>query len=375
MNPRHRRGRLVAAESVTEGHPDKIADYIADSVLDAFLERDPRSRVACNALCKSGTVVLAGEITSRASDVDFELVVRQALRELGYSDPDEEFSADRVKVEVIVSPQAAEIAHGVGGRDAGPERLGAGDQSIVIGYASKETPELMPLPIALAHALTAGLARHRKEGRAPWLRPDGKSLVAVQYAGPEPAEVAAVLVSAQHAPDAALATVREYVQDALVPDALAHWAPSPDKILVNPAGTFHRGGPSVDCGLTGRKSVMDSYGPSVPHGGGAFSGKDPTKVDRSGAYFARYAARRIVASGIADRAEVQMSYAIGRPQPLSVAVDTFGTGDAKDARALAKKLDYRPGAIIDALGLFAPIYRGTSNYGHFGRPGLPWEAA
>ena len=369
------RSRLFTSESVTEGHPDKVADYIVDSILDAYLERDPRSRVACEALCKSGTVVLAGEITSTATDVDLETVVRQAIRDVGYADPEQEFSADNVHVEMLLTPQAVEIGSGVGEHRVPLDRLAAGDQGMMFGYASDETPELMPLPILLAHRLTAALARHRSEARVPWLGPDGKSQVSVEYRGIEPVAVPRVLVAAQHDRTADLATVGGYLREVLVPEVLGRWSPPPDDILVNTAGTFHAGGPTVDSGLSGRKGVVDSYGGMARIGGGSFSGKDPSKVDRSGAYFTRYVARRIVEAGIAKRVEIQVAYAIGRPEPFSLMAETFGTGSREEAEAFMETLDFRPGMMIQTLGLLAPLYRRTTNYGHFGRPGLPWEAS
>jgi S-adenosylmethionine synthetase len=356
---------VFTSESVAEGHPDKVCDFIADSILDACIEQDPGSRVACEVLCKAGDVVLAGEITTRAR-VDYEAIARAAIREIGYTDPGEAFNAEGVRVRTLITTQAGEIAQGV---DSG----GAGDQGIMFGYASDETPELMPLPISLAHALSRRLAEDRRSGRVPWLRPDAKTQVSVRYAGDAPEAVAAVLVSTQHAPNAAPDEIRAYVRDALIPAALGAWAEEEIEVLVNPTGSFVHGGPSTDAGVTGRKIIVDSYGGMGRHGGGAFSGKDPTKVDRSGAYFCRWIARQVVRAGIARRAEVQVGYAIGRAEPVSVRVDTFGTGDARAAADLVRRFDFRPRAIIERLSLLRPIYRATTNYGHFGKPGLPWE--
>ena len=353
------------SESVSEGHPDKVCDYIADSILDAHLALDPRSRVACEVLCKDGRVVLAGEITSRA-DVDCESVARQAIREIGYVDASEPFNADGVEVTTLISRQAPEIAQGV---DVG----GAGDQGIMFGYASDETPELMPLPILLAHSLSRRLAEARHRGRHAWLRPDAKTQVSVIYEGDEPVGVATVLVSTQHARDVSQGDIRDFVATELCPAALGDWLSPELEVLVNPTGSFALGGPSADCGVTGRKIIVDSYGGAGRHGGGAFSGKDPSKVDRSGAYFSRWIARQVVASGLARRAEVQVGYAIGRAEPVSVRVDTFGTGDERAAAHFVRSFDFRPAAIIERLDLLRPIYRSTTNYGHFGRSGLPWE--
>lgn len=364
--------RIMTSESVTEGHPDKVCDYISDSILDAYLAGDPASRVACEALCKGDTVILAGEITSLAV-VDHEEVVRAAIREVGYNDPSVPFHADGVRIVQFLSPQAPEIARGVTGDGRTPHDQGAGDQGMMYGYATAETPELMPLAILLAHQLTAALAQARKSGRCPWLRPDGKAQISVRYQDARPAAVTHVLVSAQHAADTQAEAVRAFVTDELAPAALGEWYHRGIRFLVNPAGTFVQGGPSADCGLTGRKIVADTYGGAARTGGGCFSGKDPSKVDRSGAYFCRTVARRVVEEGLAARAEVYVAYAIGVPEPLCVEVETFGTGDPGRAQAFVRQLDFRPGAIIEQLDLLRPIYRRTTNYGHFGRPGLPWE--
>ena len=354
------------SESVSEGHPDKVSDFIADSILDAHLEGDPTSRVACEVLVKSGEVVLAGEITSRTR-VDYEQVAREAIREIGYTDPAERFNADGVRVTQFISTQSPDIAMGV---DTG----GAGDQGIMFGYASDETPELMPLPITLAHGLSRRIAKARKKGERNWLRPDAKTQVSVRYEDGEPAAVETVLVSTMHTAEASQEEIRDYVASCLCPEVLGSWFGPHVEVLVNPTGQFIEGGPSADAGVTGRKIIVDSYGGMGRHGGGAFSGKDPSKVDRSGAYFSRFVARQVVAQGIAKRAEVQVSYAIGRAEPTSVLVNTFGTGDAKAAEALVRTFDFRPRAIIERLDLLRPIYRETTNYGHFGKTGLSWEA-
>jgi S-adenosylmethionine synthetase len=357
---------VFTSESVSEGHPDKVSDYIADSILDAHLARDPRSRVACEVLVKSGNVVLAGEITSNGS-VDYDKVARQAIREIGYTDPAESFNADGVKITQLLTRQAGEIGQGV---DVG----GAGDQGIMFGYATDETTELMPLPILLAHKLAKRLTDARKRNEIAWLRPDSKTQVSVEYENNEPVAVRTVLVSTMHTSSVNQSEIQQYVANTLCPDVLGTWHNGDIEVLVNPTGSFVEGGPSADCGVTGRKIIVDSYGGMGRHGGGAFSGKDPSKVDRSGAYFCRFVARQIVKQGIARRTEVQVGYAIGRADPVSVRVDTFGTGDARAAEALVRTFDFRPRAIIERLDLLRPIYRNSTNYGHFGRPGLSWEA-
>src|SRR3954463_3284257 len=355
-----------SSESVSEGHPDKVCDFIADSILDAHLAGDPSSRVACEVLVKSGQVVLAGEITSKVN-VDYEAVARQAIREIGYTDPGEAFNADGVKVIQFISKQSGDIAMGV---DTG----GAGDQGIMFGYASDETPELMPLPVQLAHSLANRISVARKNGERAWLRPDSKTQVSVRYEDNKPVRVETVLVSTQHSADVSQNEIRDYIAGCLTPEVLGSWFGPHVEVLVNPTGQFIEGGPSADCGVTGRKIIVDTYGGMGRHGGGAFSGKDPSKVDRSGAYFGRYVARQVVKSGFAKRAEVQVAYAIGRAEPVSVRVDTFGTGDWKAAEDFVRKFDYRPAAMIETLSLRKPTYRQTTNYGHFGKPELPWEA-
>jgi S-adenosylmethionine synthetase len=362
----------LTSESVSEGHPDKVCDYIADSVLDAYLTQDTRSRVACEVMCKNNLVVLGGEITSSAR-IDYEQLVRDVVREIGYCDPSEPFCADTLQLFMCVSRQAEEIAQGVLAEKNVSGEQGAGDQGMMFGYATEETSELMPLPILLAHRLTRGLAEDRRSRLLPWLRPDAKSQVSVVYENGVPRTVSHVLVSTQHTPDVSQEDIHDYVVRTLAPRALGDWFTSDVQVMVNPTGSFVQGGPSADCGVTGRKIIVDTYGGAGRHGGGAFSGKDPSKVDRSGAYFCRYVARQLVREGYARRAEIQVAYAIGVAQPVSVKVETFGTGDEKAAAEFVSRFDFRPGAVIEQLDLLRPIYRLTTNYGHFGKTGLPWE--
>jgi S-adenosylmethionine synthetase len=361
------------SESVSEGHPDKVCDYVSDSILDAHLEQDPKSRVACETLVKENHVVLAGEITSEA-EVDLEAVVEQAVREIGYTYDDQPFRAGALAITSFLSAQAPEISQGVSAGTSLSGEQGAGDQGIMFGYASDETPELMPLPILLSHRLLRVLAEHRKAGTVEWLRPDSKSQVSVRYEGNEPVAVTDVLVSTQHAASVDREAIRSFIASHVLPEALGTWYHDDVDLLVNPTGSFVQGGPSADAGLTGRKIIVDTYGGMGRHGGGAFSGKDASKVDRSGAYFCRYVARQIVSRGLARKAEVQVAYAIGMAQPVSVKVDTFGTGDPREAAEFVRTFDFRPGAIIEQLALLRPIYRSTTNYGHFGKSGLSWEA-
>lgn len=357
---------VFTSESVSEGHPDKVCDFISDSVLDAHLAQDPTARVACETLVKGNHVVLAGEISSRAV-VDHEALVRDAVRQIGYVDHAERFHADGLYLSLLLSRQAPEIGQGV---DIG----GAGDQGIMFGFATDETPELMPLPILLAHRLARHLADDRRADRVSWLRPDAKTQVSVEYDDDDnPVAVRTVLVSTQHAATVSQEDIRNYVAGELAPFALGEWWNDDVVLLVNPTGSFVEGGPSADAGVTGRKIIVDTYGGMGRHGGGAFSGKDATKVDRSGAYFTRWAARQIVEEGIARRAEVQVAYAIGCAEPLSVRVDTHGSGNAGHAETFVSGLDFRPAAIIERFDLRRPIFRSTTNYGHFGRPELPWE--
>lgn len=361
------------SESVSEGHPDKVCDLIADSILDAYLARDPTSRVACEVLCKEGSVVIAGEITSTA-EVDHEVVIRDTIRGIGYTDPSEPFNADMVKITQLITKQSKEISQGVDEGSGIDTEQGAGDQGIMFGYASDETPELMPLPILLAHRLAKGLADDRKTDRIVGLRPDAKTQVSVIYEDSRPIGVSDVIVSTQHAAQLERSAIYDYVVNNLAARILGDWITPAVRFHVNPTGSFVHGGPSADCGVTGRKIIVDTYGGMGRHGGGAFSGKDPSKVDRSGAYFCRYVARKIVTNGIAQRAEVQVSYAIFVAQPVSVKVDTFGTGDDREAEEFIRKFDFRPAAIIEVLDLRTPIFSETTNYGHFGRTGFAWEA-
>ncbi len=362
----------LTSESVSEGHPDKVCDLVADSILDAYLAQDPASRVACEVLAKGRTVVLAGEITSRGR-VDHATIVRDALRAIGYTDAGDPFNADEIAIVQYITTQAPEIAQGVDAARNQDGEQGAGDQGIMFGYATDETPELMPLPILLAHRLSQALASDRKSGAAAWLRPDAKTQVSVRYEAGRPLAVTDVLVSTQHSADVDRDAIRWYVAQTLAPRVLGSWWNDGVRVLVNPTGSFVHGGPSVDAGVTGRKIIVDSYGGAARHGGGAFSGKDPSKVDRSGAYFCRFVAREVVKAGLAKRAEVQVAYAIGRAQPVSIKVDTWGTGDEQAAAAFVAGFDFRPAAIVERLDLLRPFYRQTTNYGHFGRPGLPWE--
>jgi S-adenosylmethionine synthetase len=363
---------VLTSESVSEGHPDKVCDAIADAILDAHLREDPRTRVACEVLCKSGLVVLAGEITSRAR-VDHVRVARDTIRAIGYVDAGQAFCADSVEVLEKITTQSPDISQGVDASTSASGEQGAGDQGIMFGYATDETPELMPLPILLAHRLSATLAEDRRAGRVGWLRPDAKTQVSVAYEDGRPKHLTAIVVSTQHAPEAGQDQIRDYVRRDLAPRALNGWQRPDVPFYVNPTGSFVEGGPSADCGVTGRKIIVDTYGGAARHGGGAFSGKDPSKVDRSGAYFCRYVARRLVHEKIARRAEIQVAYAIGVARPVSVKVDTFGTGAEDAARRFVEEFDFRPAAIIERLDLLRPLYRSTTNYGHFGRPGLPWE--
>ena len=361
------------SESVSEGHPDKVCDYISDSILDACLEQDAQSRVACETLCKSDTVVLAGEITTNAR-LDYDKIVRQAVREIGYTDSSEPFCDSTLKLISLITRQSPQISQGVTAATSQSGDQGAGDQGIMFGYATSESPEMMPLPILLAHRLCKGLTDDRKAGKVSWLRPDSKSQVSVLYEGNEPKEVTAIVVSTQHTPEVNQKQITEYVRDVLGPRVLGQWWNRNATLHVNPTGDFSLGGPGTDAGVTGRKIIVDSYGGAGRHGGGAFSGKDPSKVDRSSAYFCRFVAKQVVASGLAKKAEIQVGYAIGMAKPVSVKVDTFGTGDERAAADFVMNaFDFRPRAIIERLNLLRPIYRSTTNYGHFGRPGLPWE--
>ncbi len=375
MNPKRSfEPRLFTSESVTEGHPDKVADQISDAILDLHLRRDPHARVACETLVTAGAVIVAGETASAAppDDRDLRSTIRDTIREIGYTGRDDSFDADSVDITIRLGRQASDIAMGV---DTG----GAGDQGIMFGFACDETPELMPLPITLAHRITRRLAEVRRNGLLPYLGPDGKSQVTVAY-GPDDAPRAApvVVVSSQHAAEAGDRVARDIEEHVARFVIGADLRPDSFRVLVNPTGAFVEGGPAADCGLTGRKIIVDTYGGVARHGGGAFSGKDPTKVDRSAAYMARHMAKTIVAARLARRAEVQLAYAIGRAEPVSIRVHTFGGGVRDDAdieAALRRVFDLRPRAIIAELDLLRPIYRATASGGHFGRsePEFTWE--
>ena len=362
---------LFTSESVTEGHPDKLCDQVSDAVLDAILDRDPAARVACEVMAARGLLLVTGEITTDCY-VDIQRIARDTVRRIGYTDSRFGFDADSAAVLVSVGSQSPDIALGV-------DKFGAGDQGMMFGFATDETDDYMPMPIHLAHKLTRQLTEVRKSGRIPYLGPDGKAQVTVEYQSGVPIRVDTVIISAQHLPDVELATIREDICHHVIATAIpAEMLDRNTKVLVNPTGRFVIGGPLGDAGLTGRKIIVDTYGGFARHGGGAFSGKDPTKVDRSAAYAARYIAKNLVAAGLAKRLELQVSYAIGVAEPVSIAVDTFGTGRISDAAMLAlvdKHFDLRPAAIIERLGLCRPIYSQTAAYGHFGRYDLdlPWE--
>jgi S-adenosylmethionine synthetase len=376
---------MFTSESVTEGHPDKLCDQIADAVLDSCLEQDPMSRVACEVATKTGFVMLLGEITTQAF-VNFDELARKVIVDIGYDRAKKGFDGNTCGVLSAISSQSADIDMGVSksleakdGDPDGIDLIGAGDQGMMFGYACNETEQLMPMPIYLAHKLTRHLAEVRKAGTLPWLRPDGKSQVTVEYEYGKPKRIDTVLVSTQHAPKVSHAEIEEGVMEHIIMPSMPEGMVDKNlKVYVNPTGRFVIGGPMGDAGVTGRKIIVDTYGGMGRHGGGAFSGKDPTKVDRSAAYAARWAAKNVVAAGLADRVEIQVAYAIGVAHPLSVNVETFGTGkvaDEKIGKLILEHFDLRPGAIIRDLDLRRPIYRQTAAYGHFGRDDVqfPWE--
>ncbi len=368
---------LFTSESVTEGHPDKIADQISDHILDKFLEQDPYSRVACETLVTTGLAMIAGEITSNAY-ISFPEVVRETIRDIGYNNSSMGFDWETCAVICSIDKQSPDIAIGVNGKGLYKE-MGAGDQGLMFGYACTDTDVYMPMPIYLAHRLTMRLAHVRKSGKLPWLRPDGKSQVTVEYVDWKPVRVKAVVIAAQHEPDVDYETLREAIIEEVILKVIpAEMIDEKTEYFINTTGRFVIGGPMADCGLTGRKIIMDTYGGFGYHGGGCFSGKDPTKVDRSASYMCRYVAKNIVAAGLAQRCEIQVAYTIGKAEPISMNVSTYGTGVIPSEELLEiikKEFDFRPAAIIERLDLRRPIYRKTANYGHFGRelPEFTWE--
>jgi S-adenosylmethionine synthetase len=371
---------IFSSESVGEGHPDKVSDSISDSVLDACLEQDPHSRVACETLVKSNCVTIAGEITT-AAKFDYEDVVREAIRKIGYTNDDDIFHADQVFITNQLTAQSRDIGQGVDAAAAegkGTAEQGAGDQGIMFGYACNETEELMPAPVMFAHRILRRMAEIRHAGeQAPWLRPDCKSQVALKYVDGKMVGIQNVVVSTQHAADVSNETIRDFITDDVIKPSLPQDLLSSDtEYLINPTGRFVIGGPQGDSGLTGRKIIVDTYGGWGRHGGGAFSGKDPSKVDRSAAYMCRWVAKNVVSSGLADRAEIQLAYAIGHPEPTSITLDCFGTekvDESKIEKAVKEVFSFKPADIVSQLNLLRPIYRETTHYGHFGKAGLPWE--
>lgn len=373
---------IFSSESVGEGHPDKVADYISDSVLDACLEQDPKSRVACETLVKSNCVFLAGEITTKAT-FDYEKVVRDAIRDIGYTFEDDVFQADTVFITNALTSQSPDIAQGVDARKAEGKKTaeqGAGDQGIMFGFATNETPELMPAPLIFSHRLLKKMAEFRKRARPiKWLRPDVKSQVAIEYGEDGKAtEIKNVVISTQHSDDISHKKIEDFVINKVIRQELPKRLITKNtEFLINPTGKFVIGGPQGDAGLTGRKIIVDTYGGWGRHGGGAFSGKDPSKVDRSAAYMCRWVAKNIVAAELADTAELQVAYAIGYPEPTSINVKTFGTGKVSEEiieKAVREVFSFKPANIVDQLNLLRPIYRQTTHYGHFGKEGLPWES-
>jgi S-adenosylmethionine synthetase len=366
---------LFTSESVTEGHPDKVCDQISDALLDEFLRQDPDSRVAAESMTTTGIVFVAGEVTSKGR-VDVQKIVRDTIREIGYDKPEYGFDCDSCSVLAALHEQSPDISMGVTATE--DKEQGAGDQGLMFGYATNETPQLMPLPIMMAHQLSMKLAQSRKKKELGWLRPDGKSQVSVVYEDGVPKRIDTVVISTQHSPDIGLDQLRQEVISKIIKPVCGSWIDEKTKFLVNPTGRFVIGGPPGDTGLTGRKIIADTYGGMGRHGGGAFSGKDPSKVDRSACYMARYVAKNVVAAGLADKCEVQVAYAIGVAEPVSVMVDTFGTGKVAESEIEAKVkkvFDMKPAGIIKTLDLKRPVYRKTAAYGHFGRDenGFSWE--
>ena len=366
---------LFTSESVTEGHPDKVCDQISDAILDDFLRQDPDSRVAVESMTTTGIVFVAGEVTSNGR-VDVQKIVRDTIREIGYDKPDYGFDCDSCSVLAALHEQSPDISMGI--TATSNKEQGAGDQGLMFGYATNETPELMPLPITMAHQLSMKLAQVRKKKELSWVRPDGKSQVSVVYEDGVPKRIDTVVVSTQHSPEISMSQLREEIINKVIKPVCGSWIDGRTKFLVNPTGRFVIGGPPGDTGLTGRKIIADTYGGMGRHGGGAFSGKDPSKVDRSACYMARYVAKNVVAAGLADKCEVQVAYAIGIAEPVSIMVDTFGTGKVSEEEIegkVRKVFDMRPAGIIKTLDLKRPIYRKTAAYGHFGRndSGFTWE--
>jgi S-adenosylmethionine synthetase len=365
---------LFTSESVSEGHPDKIADQVSDAVLDAYLAQDTRARVACETLVKTGMVVLAGEITSSAW-VDYDRLVRQVVRDIGYTSSEMGFDWETCAVLTAIGKQSGDIAMGV--NETTEHEQGAGDQGLMFGYATRETDVLMPAPITYAHRLVQRQAEVRKSGRLPWLRPDAKSQVTFRYENHRPVAIDAVVLSTQHGPEVETSTLREAVMEDIIKPVLpVQWLTPETRYHINPTGRFVIGGPLGDAGVTGRKIIVDTYGGMGRHGGGAFSGKDPSKVDRSAAYAARYVAKNLVAAGLAERCEIQISYAIGVARPTSVSANSFGTGRVSDERLaeiVQAHFDLRPRGLVEMLDLLRPMYRRTASYGHFGRDEFPWE--
>jgi S-adenosylmethionine synthetase len=369
---------IFTSESVSEGHPDKVADQVSDAILDAILAQDPKARVACETLVTTGMAVIAGEITTNAV-INYSEIARQTIREIGYTDSEMGFDADTCAVLVSIDRQSPDISQGVSEGEGLHKEQGAGDQGLMFGYACNETPELMPMPIQMAHELVAKLAEVRKSGELNFLRPDSKSQVSVEYENGHPKRIDTVVISTQHTPDVTHAEIEKQVIEKVVKAVIpAELLDAKTRYFINPTGRFVVGGPMGDCGLTGRKIIVDTYGGMGRHGGGAFSGKDPSKVDRSAAYMGRYVAKNLVAAGLCDRCEVQVAYAIGVAQPVSIHVDSFGTGKVSEdrlAELIREVFDMRPRAIIEQLDLLRPIYKKTAAYGHFGRelPEFSWE--
>ena len=370
---------IFSSESVGEGHPDKVADYISDSILDACLAQDPLSRVACETLVKSNQVILAGEITTKA-EFDYDAVVREAIESIGYTNDDDVFQASKVLITNYLTKQSSDIAQGVDARGAARKKTdqqGAGDQGIMFGFACKQTPELMPAPVMFAHRILREMAHQRKDLKVSWLRPDVKSQVALAYEGDQVVGIKNVVISTQHTEAISIKEIEEFCLETVIKKVLPQDLINADtEFLINPTGKFVIGGPQGDAGLTGRKIIVDTYGGWARHGGGAFSGKDPSKVDRSAAYFTRWVAKNIVAANLAEICELEVAYAIGHPYPTSIHIDTFGTNtvdEAKIVAAVKEVFDFKPAAIIEQLDLLRPIYCESTNYGHFAKDSLPWE--